>query len=154
MATTQKTQNICITFMQRRLNVFDVGPTLYKCFTNSNVLNTLSNFNALNTGREEQLQTLCICLSIGSRPIGKGALVYSLISIVRFKSFHKHQFWTTCSPGHILFIFRGSQAGLPPCAPFWTNPRWPPFITGPCHNLQTNTSRDTFNNTFLLFSTM
>ena len=27
-------QNICITFMQRRLNVFDVGPTLYKCYTN------------------------------------------------------------------------------------------------------------------------
>ena len=26
----QQTQNICITFIQRRLNVFDVGPTLYK----------------------------------------------------------------------------------------------------------------------------
>ena len=25
----QKTQNICITFIQRRPNVFDVGPTLY-----------------------------------------------------------------------------------------------------------------------------
>ena len=30
----QQTQNICITFIQRRLNVFDVGPTLYKCYTN------------------------------------------------------------------------------------------------------------------------
>ena len=30
----QKTQNICITFVQRRPNVFDVGPTLYKCYTN------------------------------------------------------------------------------------------------------------------------
>ena len=32
----QYTQNICrpITFMQRRPNVFDFGPTLYKCYTN------------------------------------------------------------------------------------------------------------------------
>ena len=30
----QQTQNICITFMQRRPNVFDVGPTLYTCYTN------------------------------------------------------------------------------------------------------------------------
>ena len=27
-------QNICITFVRRRPNVFDVGPTLYKCYTN------------------------------------------------------------------------------------------------------------------------
>ena len=33
---SQETQNICITFIQRRPNVFDVGPTLYKC--NRNVL--------------------------------------------------------------------------------------------------------------------
>ena len=25
-------RNICITFIQRRPNVFDVGPTLYKCY--------------------------------------------------------------------------------------------------------------------------
>ena len=31
---TQRTQNICITFVQRWPNVFDVGPTLYKCYTN------------------------------------------------------------------------------------------------------------------------
>ena len=31
---SQKTQNICKTFVQRRPNVFDVGPTLYKCYTN------------------------------------------------------------------------------------------------------------------------
>ena len=30
----RKTQNICITFVQRRPNVFHVGPTLYKCYTN------------------------------------------------------------------------------------------------------------------------
>ena len=26
--------NICIAFVQRRTNVFDVGPTLHKCYTN------------------------------------------------------------------------------------------------------------------------
>ena len=31
---SQQTQNICITLIQRRPNVFDVGPTLYKCYTN------------------------------------------------------------------------------------------------------------------------
>ena len=31
---TQQAQNICITFIQRRPNVSDVGPTLYKCYTN------------------------------------------------------------------------------------------------------------------------
>ena len=30
----QQVQNICITFVQRRSNVFDVGPTLYKWYTN------------------------------------------------------------------------------------------------------------------------
>ena len=31
---SQQTQNICITYIQRRLNVFDADPTLYKCHTN------------------------------------------------------------------------------------------------------------------------
>ena len=30
----QQTQNICTTFVQRRPNVFDVDPTLYKCYVN------------------------------------------------------------------------------------------------------------------------
>ena len=34
--TTQQTQNICITYIQRRPNVFDIGPALpimlYTCF--------------------------------------------------------------------------------------------------------------------------
>ena len=34
LSLIQQTQNISITFAQRRLNVFDVGPTLYKCYTN------------------------------------------------------------------------------------------------------------------------
>ena len=36
-----QTQNICITFVQCRPNVFDVGPTLYKCY--KNVLCLLGN---------------------------------------------------------------------------------------------------------------
>ena len=31
----QRAQHICLTFVQRRPNVFDVGPTLYKCYTNA-----------------------------------------------------------------------------------------------------------------------
>ena len=31
---TQQTQSIFITFVQRRHNVFEVGPTLYKCYKN------------------------------------------------------------------------------------------------------------------------
>ena len=33
MLASQKTQHICIAFLQRRPNVLDVGPTLYKCYT-------------------------------------------------------------------------------------------------------------------------
>ena len=32
MTVSQQTQNIYITFIKRRPNVFDVGSTLYKCF--------------------------------------------------------------------------------------------------------------------------
>ena len=32
--TTQQTKNISIAFIQRWTNVEDVGPTLYKCYTN------------------------------------------------------------------------------------------------------------------------
>ena len=31
---TNKDKTFVITFVQRRPNVFDVGPTLYKCYTN------------------------------------------------------------------------------------------------------------------------
>ena len=34
---------MCITFVQRRTNVFDVGPTLHECYTN--VLCLLGNNN-------------------------------------------------------------------------------------------------------------
>ena len=34
LVPAQQTQNICITCVQRRPNVFDVGPTLYTCYTN------------------------------------------------------------------------------------------------------------------------
>ena len=32
--TKQQTRNITITFIQRRPNMFNVGPTLHKCYTN------------------------------------------------------------------------------------------------------------------------
>ena len=35
---SQQTQNIFITFVQRRPNVFDVGPTLYTCYKNISCL--------------------------------------------------------------------------------------------------------------------
>ena len=31
---SRQSQNICLAFIQRRPNVFDVGPTLYKSYTN------------------------------------------------------------------------------------------------------------------------
>ena len=31
---SKQTENICITFVQRRPNVFNVGPAFYKCYTN------------------------------------------------------------------------------------------------------------------------
>ena len=34
VSAAQQTENICITFVQRRPNVEDVGPTLYKCYAN------------------------------------------------------------------------------------------------------------------------
>ena len=33
IAQSQQTQNIFRSFVQRRLHVFDAGPTLYKCYT-------------------------------------------------------------------------------------------------------------------------
>ena len=35
------TQNICITFVERRPNVFDVCPTSYTCYTNDLCLDLL-----------------------------------------------------------------------------------------------------------------
>ena len=40
--SSQQTQNICTTFIQRRPNVFDVCLTLYKCYTNVSCLLGLS----------------------------------------------------------------------------------------------------------------
>ena len=34
ITSTQQTQNICITFVQCCSNVFDIGPTLFKCYIN------------------------------------------------------------------------------------------------------------------------
>ena len=58
--TPQQTQNIYITFVQRRPNGFAVGPTLYKCYTNVSCLlgrwflcwstNWLMNFKPFSLG--------------------------------------------------------------------------------------------------------
>ena len=32
--TSQQTQHMYLTFVQRLPNVFDIGPTLHKCYTN------------------------------------------------------------------------------------------------------------------------
>ena len=45
LVITQQTQNICIASVQRRSNVVDVGPTLYRCYTN--VLCLLGNAKSL-----------------------------------------------------------------------------------------------------------
>ena len=41
LRTSQQIQNIRIAFIQRRPNVFDVGPTLYKCFVFAEFLGSL-----------------------------------------------------------------------------------------------------------------
>ena len=47
---TQQAQNICIIFIQRRPNVFDVGPTLYKCYTDVLCLLGISTWCWFNVG--------------------------------------------------------------------------------------------------------
>ena len=76
----QQTQNICITFVQRRPNVFDVGSTLYKCYTNvlcllgrNCIINTVLCYKLLLTPLHESYvcpsdylksnQRICIKLS-------------------------------------------------------------------------------------------
>ena len=66
--TSQQTQNICITFVQRRPNVFDVGPTLYKCYTD--VL-CLLGFTGSGTAEVtltfvDQFFRRIVCLSAGN----------------------------------------------------------------------------------------
>ena len=47
---SQQTQNICITFVQCWTNLKDVGPTLYKCYTNVLcLLGTWLNSGILNS---------------------------------------------------------------------------------------------------------
>ena len=53
----QQTQNICITFIQRRPNVFDVGPTLYKRYTDVFVLAGYHFINQYWVGLQYQSYT-------------------------------------------------------------------------------------------------
>ena len=54
LGTAQQTQNIFITFVQGRPNGFDVGPTLYKCYTN--VLSWLGG--SVNCVCDESIESL------------------------------------------------------------------------------------------------
>ena len=61
-AQTQQTQNICIAFEQRRPNVFDVGPTLYKCYTND--LCSLERYTVhVMNPKTKQLYNICPMLA-------------------------------------------------------------------------------------------
>ena len=69
MFTSQETQNICITFVQRRPSVFDVGPTLYKYQTN--VLCLLGAYLNL-MGTERNCLVTLVCSSSNRTIISAG----------------------------------------------------------------------------------
>ena len=60
MLHTQQAQNICITFVQGWTNVFDVGPTLYKCYTDVSCLlgsyKSFSGFTTYTLGHRQLVQ--------------------------------------------------------------------------------------------------
>ena len=56
------TQDICITFLQQRPNVFDVGPTLYECYTN--VLRLLVAWLIITV---LSMYSICRCTPWGTR---------------------------------------------------------------------------------------
>ena len=60
---SQKIQNICLTFVQRRPNVFDVGPTLYKCHTNVLCLRGSDNVDSEGGGEVENV-SISLTLSV------------------------------------------------------------------------------------------
>ena len=67
VADTQQTQNICITFVQCWASVEDVGPKLYKCYTN--VLCSLGIMTASVMQRKQEWRLTCkvssyCCLSL------------------------------------------------------------------------------------------
>ena len=70
-----QTQSICITFVQRRPNVFDVGPTLYKYYTN--VLCLLDDCAV--TIMTLQYTAVIISQSVSSTPSGSLCLQGTLL---------------------------------------------------------------------------
>ena len=80
-SSTQKqhinTQNICITFIQRQPNVFDVGPTLYKFYTN--VSRLLGSY-------------MCISFNVGSL-INQYNLCYDCISFFKWRFSSTQKVW-------------------------------------------------------------
>ena len=62
-SASEQAQNICITFVQRWPNVFDVGPTLYKCY--ANVLCLLGYVGPTSSTLAQHctnaIQMFCVC---------------------------------------------------------------------------------------------
>ena len=66
---SQQAQNICITFVQRRTNVEDVGSTLYKCYVLCLLGHQFHRFKtSVNTTTEITLPVLCRCLGVSNNP--------------------------------------------------------------------------------------
>ena len=116
---SQQTQNICIKFIQRRPNVFDVGPTLYKCYTNvscllvcnNNAIHKKScdfhimqviNYSRLLSPGSTMLCYYCSVMWSTTSPDVSG----SCASRQRYASNHKE-----CTLGCILIHFNGTWAG-------------------------------------------
>ena len=70
-ALAQQTQNICITFVQCRLNLFDIGPTLYKSYRGVDasggelshclvITQWTSDIGPVDVPRSQQTQNICI----------------------------------------------------------------------------------------------
>ena len=74
---SQQTQNICITFVQRRCNVFDVGPALYKCYTNVLYLLSWTQFS-----KHEALNQCWFDAGPASQMVGNNKFCYCIVSTV------------------------------------------------------------------------
>ena len=78
---TQQTQNICITFIQRRPNVFDIGPTLYKmsytCFAFSWVCNVFNRTYSVIEREKPVAFLLNVFHSAPSYPVSLESLMLS-----------------------------------------------------------------------------
>ena len=108
---TQQTQNIFITFVQRRPNVFDVGPALCKCY--KNVLCLLGSVQmwlmTLHTLYHSQyLQLNLLIKQIKMTIVGLSDI---MVHIVRFRLQHLPHYLYMCvyREYKILSLFRNNN---------------------------------------------